>query len=112
MTINDTPWRIAVGSHAAVTGVNPELADMVNPLGEIVEVFYYVEAHDERGVVYAHSFAHRDRAVIEELADRIAVALDAGESLKLSEYWHYSRNAYGSEAWEEAEALGEYADRA
>lgn len=101
-----TPITFFAHSDIVVIGVNPEMADLDNPRGEIYGYAAYVYAEDVKGYRTRLWVAteYNDKVALEK-AEHLASALRnrlASGSLPVAFYrWEETRPAYGSEAYEE-----------
>lgn len=93
-------------SELAVVDVNPEMADMSNPRGEIVGYASFVYAdseHGDRRRLYVRSSRWDDEAMApaNKLADALNARLAAGKLPIHFDRWEDARPGYGSAAYVE-----------
>lgn len=101
-----TPITFFAHSDIVVIGVNPEMADLDNPRGEIYGYAAYVYAEDSKGYRCRLWVAtdRSDKVAVEKaevFATALRARLESGRLPVAFNRWEETRPCYGSVAYEE-----------
>jgi hypothetical protein len=89
-----------VASLVVIGRSDPEMADMVNPNGDIYDTLYFVEGHTGKGSVFRHLYNFGAEFEADDFLANVTKAVANGVELN-NEQWAWTRYSYGSQEWQD-----------